>query len=110
MRFTLEITMKNTEGVLERILGRLRQRSLNIQAINASCTRDCSNIEAKITVESKMNAESIMKQLAKLYDVQRINVFALDVKDESSQAYGVSSTIETVITKLGEQNEVCLSI
>ena len=102
--------MKNTEGVLERILGRLRQRNLNIQAINASCTPDSSNIEAKITVDSKMNAEPIMKQLAKLYDVQKINVFSFDTKDGSNETYYALSKIETTISKLGAQNEVCLSV
>lgn len=110
MRFTLEITMKNTEGVLERILGRLRQRNLNIQAINAKCTTDLSNIEATIIVESKMGAEPTMKQLAKLYDVQKINMFALDIEGGADQVRCESSKIETVITKLGEQNEVYLSV
>jgi acetolactate synthase small subunit len=111
MKFILEITMKNTEGVLERILGKLRQRNLNIQTINASCTADWSNIEAKITVESKMTAEPIMKQLAKLYDVQKVNVFSLNVKDEISQTYYTNPTLDTPISKsLGEQNAVCLSI
>ncbi len=110
MKFTLEISMKNTEGVLERILCRLRQRNVSIEAIDAICTKDSSKIEARITVESKMGAEPAIKQLAKLYDIQSINVFALDIKETSKQAYYANTKAESPLTQLGELNEVCLSV
>lgn len=35
MRFTLRVRMHNTEGVLERVLGRLRQRNYSVCSLAA---------------------------------------------------------------------------
>mgnify|MGYP000193332351 CR=1 FL=1 len=95
MKFTVEMTMKNTEGVLERVLGRMRQRNISVHSITANCSEDFSKLSAQIIVETQTAAEPIMKQLGKLYDVQELNVFSLD---------------NTLTAALGEQNEVCISV
>lgn len=99
MTFILEMRMTNSEGVLERILGRLRQRNINFSSFTASCSYDQSAIDATITIDSPKSSESILKQLSKLYDVQQMKVqfepkaplFAHDYYEK-------------------EQNELCLSV
>jgi len=97
MRFTLEIRMTNSEGVLERILGRLRQRNLHICGMVANLATDQSVIDARFTVDSLHRApEPAVKQLGKLYDVLHMRVHYPDV--------------EQVFHFSGERNEVCLSV
>jgi acetolactate synthase regulatory subunit len=74
MRFTLEVQMTNTEGVLERLLGRLRQRGFGVLALSADISMDKLSMGARITVESERPIESALKQLGKLYDVELVKV------------------------------------
>ncbi len=74
MRFTLEVEMSNTEGVLERLLGRLRQRGFGVLALSADISLDRTAMGARITVESNRPAELALKQLGKLYDVESVKV------------------------------------
>ncbi len=74
MRFTLEVTMTNSEGALERLLGRLRQRGFGILALNADVSVDYAQLGARITVESMRPVEAALKQIAKLYDLEQVKV------------------------------------
>ena len=80
MRFTLDITMNNKEGALERLLGRLRQRNFSICNLTAGCSDDFSTMSALITVESGRAPELAVKQLDKLIDVERVRVFEVEEK------------------------------
>jgi acetolactate synthase regulatory subunit len=75
MKFTLEIRMHNTEGALERLLGKLRQRSFSLCALVAGIN-DPKFIDARITVEGLRAAEPVIRQIGKLYDVEQVSVFA----------------------------------
>ena len=74
MRFTLDVTMANTEGMLERLLGRLRQRSFAVCALNADTSNNFARMTARITVESARPIELALKQLAKLIDVDGVEI------------------------------------
>jgi acetolactate synthase regulatory subunit len=74
MKMTLDIRMANTEGALERILGRLRQRCFSICSMSADRSHDQSEIQARITVESARSIELAVKQLEKLFDVIQVKV------------------------------------
>lgn len=72
MRYTFDISMKNSEGVLERVLGRLRQRSFSLCSLKADSMESGKEMVARVTVESERSAEYAMKQIDKLYDVARV--------------------------------------
>lgn len=74
MKFSLDLIMENNEGALERVLGRLRQRSFAVHHITAGCSADGGTIKARIGVESERPIEPFIKHLAKLYDVKQIAV------------------------------------
>jgi len=76
MKFTLEIRLQNTEGALERILGRLRQRSFTLCGIVATINSEHGSIDARITVEGTRATEPIIRQIGKLYDVELVKVYA----------------------------------
>ncbi len=83
MRFTLDVTMANSEGGLERLLGRLRQRSFTVCAINADTTN--SRMTARITVDSARPVELAVKQMAKLIDIQGVEV--IRAEENSAHKY-----------------------
>lgn len=74
MRFTLDVTMANTEGALERLLGRLRQRSFAVCSLNAGTSANQSRMEVRVTVESPRAIELAIKQLSKLIDVEGVEI------------------------------------
>jgi acetolactate synthase regulatory subunit len=76
MKFTIEIRMRNSEGALERILGRLRQRSFALCGIVAGISPDETCIEARITFTSTRATEPVIRQIAKLYDVHHVALHA----------------------------------
>lgn len=78
MKFTIDISMKNTEGALERLLGRLRQRSFAVCDMSAGCTDNFAKMSARITVESTRSPELALKQLGKLIDVERVNLLQME--------------------------------
>lgn len=83
MRFTLRVRMHNTEGVLERVLGRLRQRNFSICSLMADSSVCNSFMTARITVESERPMESALKQIGKLYDVTDVHL----AENESNNGY-----------------------
>jgi acetolactate synthase regulatory subunit len=72
MKWTVSIKLSNTEGALERVLGRLRQRAFDISSMSAERSADRSYIEARFTIEGIRAPEPVIKQLAKLYEVQQL--------------------------------------
>ena len=74
MKFTLDVTMANTEGALERLLGRLRQRSFTVCALNAGTSQNFARMDVRITVESARAIELAIKQLNKLIDVDGVEI------------------------------------
>ena len=78
MKFSIELTMVNTEGALERVLGKLRQRSFDLCSVVVGRRADCSALDARIVVEGTRPFEPVAKQLWKLFDVQHLRVNAME--------------------------------
>lgn len=72
MKFTVSMRLSNIEGALERVLGRLRQRAFDISSMSAERASDRSFIDARFTIEGTRDVEPVIKQLAKLYEVQSL--------------------------------------
>jgi len=101
IKFTMKIRMNNSEGVLERLLGKLRQRNFHVSSFSADCSPDMTAIEARITVNSHNSAELAIKHLDKLYDIQQIQLLPAEKNNRlSTETY----------KEIGEKNEVCLSV
>jgi acetolactate synthase regulatory subunit len=66
--------MANTEGALERILGRLRQRSFAVCSLNAGTSANNARMDVRITVESTRAIDLAIKQLNKLIDVDGVEI------------------------------------
>lgn len=80
MKLTLEIRMSNSEGALERILGKLRQRSFLLCALAANWTADRSLMDVRITLEGGRAAEPTIRQIGKLYDVKQVRVHHVEAE------------------------------
>jgi acetolactate synthase regulatory subunit len=74
MQCTLDIRLNNTEGALERILSRLRQRGYSLCAMNVDRSSDYSTFVVQATIESSRPIDQAAKQLTKLFDVQSVKL------------------------------------
>jgi len=88
MKFSIELTINNTEGALERVLGRLRQRNFALITLTAGRSADASILDARMVIEGTRSIEPVMKQLGKLYDVRHVQVRTM----EGSVAYVYAQT------------------
>jgi acetolactate synthase regulatory subunit len=76
MQSTLDIRINNTEGAIERILCRLRQRGYSVCSMNVNRSPDNSTFVVQATIESTRPMEQAAKQLTKLFDVQSVKLHA----------------------------------
>lgn len=74
MKYNIEITTGNVEGILERILGVIRQRGFSLCAVSAVESADQEQMIARITLKSERPVEYAVKQIRKLYDVSAVTV------------------------------------
>jgi acetolactate synthase regulatory subunit len=74
MKSVLELRLNNSEGVLERVLGCLRQRGFELCSMQMQRNSDGSSLTIQCTVESLRPIENGCRHLAKLYDVQSIKL------------------------------------
>lgn len=72
MQCTLDIRLNNAEGVLERVLGRLRQRGFALCGLTVDLSDDSCTYFVQAKVESSRPMERAVKQLDKLVDVQSV--------------------------------------
>jgi acetolactate synthase II small subunit len=92
MKFHLDIMLANNEGALERVLSTVRQRSFVLCNILAGRTQDQTSITARITLEGTRPAETIIKQIAKLYDVKHIAISTA----ETNHVYNQNDVYESL--------------
>lgn len=72
MKFNMDLIVAHSEGALERVLGKLRQRNFTLYNLTANYMPENGLIKARITVESDRPIEHALRQLGKLYDVRQI--------------------------------------
>jgi acetolactate synthase II small subunit len=99
MKSVLELRLNNAEGVLERVLGCLRQRGFELCSFTMERSSDATHLTVRCEVESHRPIEIGCRQLAKLYDVQSIKVHA-----ETMVVEGFAHNEKT------NEREVCLSV
>ena len=98
MKFTVSIRMSNTEGALERLLGRLRQRAFEISSMSAERTTCRAFLDARFTIEGTRDVEPVIKQLAKCYEVLNLKFQYTEGGAQNGQWYNHT------------EREVCLPV
>jgi 2-isopropylmalate synthase len=68
VKYNIEITTNNVEGILERILGYIRQRGFSLCAVSAPENADQQQMLTRITLKSERSVEYVVKQIRKLYE------------------------------------------
>lgn len=74
MKSALELRLNNIEGVIERVLGTLRMRGFELCSMQMEKSNDNASLKLNVTVESHRPIEGVCRQLAKLFDVQSVNL------------------------------------
>ena len=74
MGVTLELRLKRSERSLERAVSLAGRRGYEIVAVSASLSSDRRWLEVTLTVESERRVESLVHQLEKLFEVDRVSV------------------------------------
>ncbi len=74
MKATLRLETTRAEGALVRVLGLARRRGYEIMFLVARCTEDGAHVALEMTVESDRPAAVLVRQLANLFDVERVEL------------------------------------
>ena len=76
-KFTVELTVSNQYGVLNRITGLYAKRGYNIDSLYVNETENPEKSRMLITAKGDEYIQTqIVRQLAKLYDVQNVILMA----------------------------------
>lgn len=71
MSFTLEIVLRRAERAFERLLSLTGRRGYELVAVDASRQGD-GKLTVRLTLTSERSAEVLLRQLAKLVEVETI--------------------------------------
>ncbi|TKR29691.1 acetolactate synthase [Luteimonas gilva] len=68
MRYQLDLTLRQAEGALARVLGTAERRGFRPLSVDGEAQTDGDRWYVRMTVEGERSDESLQHQLAKLYD------------------------------------------
>jgi acetolactate synthase II small subunit len=74
MRYRLDLTLRQSEGALTRVLGTAERRGFRPLAVEGEARPDGDRWHLQMTVEGERPAEGLHQQLAKLYDCLDVQV------------------------------------
>ncbi|QSX79499.1 ACT domain-containing protein [Agrilutibacter solisilvae] len=74
MRYQLELTLRQAEGALARVLGTAERRGFQPISVDGEAQADGDRWHLRMTVESEREPETLRSQLAKLYDCLAVEV------------------------------------
>ncbi len=77
MKFYMQISARQAEGILERLLGVIRFRGFNLLEMTAHTPPVGSGYAVTLKVTGQRNGENLKRQLEKLADVQTVDMFTL---------------------------------
>jgi acetolactate synthase regulatory subunit len=100
MKSALELRLANSEGVLERVLGCLRQRGFELCSLEMERSSDTAHFIVRCEVESPRPIETVCRQLTRLFDVQSVKVQRTDAT--AVEGY--------VLNEKSKQREICLTV
>lgn len=68
MRYQLDLTLRQAEGALARVLGTAERRGFRPLSVDGEAQTDGDRWYVRMTVEGERSDESLQHQLVKLYD------------------------------------------
>ena len=74
MRYQLDLTLRQAEGALARVLGTAERRGFRPLSVDGETQSDGDRWHLRMTVEGERSDESLQNQLAKLYDCLAVRV------------------------------------
>ena len=74
MRYQLDLTLRQAEGALARVLGTTERRGFSPVSVDGETQSDGDRWHLRMTVEGERAPESLQQQLAKLYDCLDVQV------------------------------------
>ena len=72
MNCQLDLTLRRSDRVLERVLGLMGRRGYDVTALQARPASDGTSLDVAVTIVSDRPVEILTRQLAKLPDVIRV--------------------------------------
>ena len=74
MRYQLDLTLRQAEGALARVLGTAERRGFRPLSVDGETQSDGDRWHLRMTVEGERSDESLQNQLAKLHDCLAVRV------------------------------------
>ena len=74
MRYRLDLTLRQAEGALARVLGTAERRGFQPLSVDGEAHDDGDRWHLRMTVEGTREPEGLQQQLAKLYDCLAVDV------------------------------------
>ena len=74
MRYRLDLTLRQAEGALARVLGTAERRGFRPLAVEGETRPDGDRWHLRLAVEGDRSADSLQSQLEKLYDCLAVEV------------------------------------
>ncbi|RDZ26182.1 ACT domain-containing protein [Lysobacter silvisoli] len=74
MRYQLELTLRQAEGALARVLGAAERRGFRPLSVDGEAQPDGDRWHLRMTVEGERADSALQSQLAKLYDCLAVEV------------------------------------
>ena len=83
MRYRLDLVLKPVEGALVRVIGMTERRGFAPCAISGAAAGADGRWKLQLEVDGNRPAETLKRQLQKVYDCESVQIVALD---DASQA------------------------
>jgi acetolactate synthase II small subunit len=74
MRYQLDLTLRQAEGALSRVLGMAERRGFQPVSVDGETQPDGDRWHLRMTVEGEREPDNLRNQLAKLYDCLAVEV------------------------------------
>ena len=78
MSFQLHLRVKKAERSIERVLGLVGRRGYEIEKILAQPSAGSRWIDVTLTIQSDRSGEVLIRQIAKLYEVERVEMTGIE--------------------------------
>jgi acetolactate synthase regulatory subunit len=73
-QFTLQLRMRQREGVLVRLLSVIRKRRYEVLSLSVNPSEDGGFFDIQVTIEAGRSASVLVRQIEKLVDVSGVEV------------------------------------
>ena len=86
MRYRLDLVLKPAEGALVRVLGMVERRGFAARSLSGALAGDDGCWRLQVVVDGVRPAETLKRQLQKVYDVEAVEIVAVDADAVSGAA------------------------